>query len=375
MRILHFLDTLNRGGAETLVLDVCRNAASAGFNIDFATSGGGPLLVDFERSGVDLFHLKRRLPFDPVLISGLRKLIRDRTIDIIHTHQAVDALHALAAATGRPTRVVLTHHGIIPDRKNRLALRFLIPRVAHNIVVGKSVKKDYEAELELQFPTKTSVIYNGVDTKRLAPSGRDFRAELGISTAAPLIGMIGNFYPEARKDQMTLCRALPKVLAEFPDAHCVFAGQTMAGAESKLAQCVKFCRENEIDGNVSFLGGRSDVPDILSALDVFVFSSFKEGLPIAVNEAMLAGVPIIVSDIEPLLEATANGEYGKVFPVKNAETLSDKILKLLRDDDLRQSLAEKAFQYASENFSIEAHLRELKKLYQSLLESGEKKGL
>jgi glycosyltransferase involved in cell wall biosynthesis len=368
MRVLHFLDTLSRGGAETLVLDVCRNAGRADLDVDFVTSGGGLLLEEFERSGADFFRLKRRLPFDPVLVSGLRKIIINRKIDIIHTHQAVDALHALAARSGLPTRVVLTHHGIIPDRKNRLALRFLIPRVDHNIVVAQSMKKDYEAELKLRFPVKTSVIYNGVDTERLAPSSRNFRAELGVSTTAPLIGMIGHFYRESRKDQMTLCRALPKVFADFPNAHCVFAGQTMAGAESKFAECVNFCRENGIDGKVSFLGARSDVPDILSALDLFVFSSLKEGLPIAVNEAMLTCVPVIVSDIEPLLEATANGEYGEVFPVKNAEILSEKILKLLRDNDLRKHLADKALQYARENFSIEAHLRELKKLYQSLKE-------
>lgn len=368
MRVLHFLDTLNRGGAETLVLDVCRNAGRADLDIDFVTSGDGPLLEDFERSGVEVFRLKRRLPFDPVLVSSLRKIVLDRDIDIIHTHQAVDALHALAARSGLPIRVVLTHHGIIPDWKNRVALRFLIPRMAHNIVVGKSMKKAYEEELRLQFSDGTSAIYNGVDPDRLIPKGSKFRAELGISPTASLIGMIGHFYPEARKDQMTLCQALPKVFAEIPDTHCIFAGQTMAGAESKFAECLNFCHENGIGDKVSFLGGRSDVPDILSALDLFVFSSLKEGLPIAVNEAMLSGVPMIVSDIEPLLEATANGEYGEVFPVKNAEVLSEKIQKLLRDEDLRKNLADKALKYARENFSIEAHLRELKKLYQSLLD-------
>lgn len=368
MKILHLLDTLNRGGAETLVLDVCRNASRVDLDIAFVTSGGGHLLEEFESSGVAFFRLKRRLPFDPILVFGLRNIIINNKIDIIHTHQAVDALHALAARGRLPARVVLTHHGIIPDRKNHIALRFLIPRVDHNIVVAKSMKKDYEAELKLRFPIRTSVIYNGVDTQRLRPSGHQLRAELGISPTAPLIGMIGHFYPEARKDQMTLCRALPKVLAEFPDAYCIFAGQTMSGAEPKFAECVNFCRENGIDTKVNFLGGRSDVPDILSALDLFVFSSLKEGLPIALNEAMLAGVPVIVSDIEPLLEATANGEYGEVFPVKNAEILSEKILKLLRDDGLRKDLAERALHYARENFSIEAHLGELKKLYQSLLD-------
>lgn len=76
---------------------------------------------------------------------------------------------------------------------------------------------------------------------------------------------------------------------------------------------------------------------------------------------------MIVSDIEPLLEASGNGEFAEIFPVKNAEILSEKILKLLNDECLRRTLAEKAVRFASANFSIESHLRELKKLYQSLL--------
>ncbi|HEX8639176.1 MAG TPA: glycosyltransferase family 4 protein, partial [Pyrinomonadaceae bacterium] len=117
-----------------------------------------------------------------------------------------------------------------------------------------------------------------------------------------------------------------------------------------------------------FLGGRSDVPDVLAALDVFVCASMAEGLPIAVNEAMLARVPVIVSDIEPLLEASGGGKYAEVFPTKNADALSEKILMLLRNEASRKDLARRAFDFARENFSIEAHLRELKKLYESLIE-------
>ncbi|MEP7038550.1 MAG: glycosyltransferase, partial [Acidobacteriota bacterium] len=91
-------------------------------------------------------------------------------------------------------------------------------------------------------------------------------------------------------------------------------------------------------------------------------------LPIAMTEAMLAKVPLIVSDIEPLLEASENGKYAEVFPVKNAEVLSEKILQLLKNKQLREDLANRANKFAKENFSIEAHLKKLKKLYDSLLE-------
>ena len=130
---------------------------------------------------------------------------------------------------------------------------------------------------------------------------------------------------------------------------------------------MRICREAGISDRVSFLGSRNDVADILEALDVYVFSSYYEGLPVAVTEAMLAGVPMIVSDIEPLREATDNGQYAEIFPVEDFETLANKMLHLATDEDARRMQAKQAQQFALDNFSIDAHFRELKKIYEKLL--------
>jgi len=367
IKVLHLLDSLNRGGAEMLILDVCRNAKANDLDLTLAATGGGALETDFENSGVEFVRLKRRLPIDLRVIVQLRKIIKDREIEIVHTQQAVEAVHAYLACQGTKTRIVLTHQGFIHDKKNLLTLRFLIPRVSINVVVSRALVKWYESENGLKFPANTKILHNGVDEKRLTGDGEKFKRELGLADGDLLIGMIANFYRNPRKDQMTVCRALPKVFAEIENAHCVFAGKVEAGAEDKFKECIDFCLAYNISDRVHFLGGRSDVPEILAALDFFVFSSLQEGLPVAAAEAMLARVPLIVSDIEPLLEASANGEYAEVFPVGNHEILSEKITKFLQDKNLREDLATRAFHYARENFSIEAHLRELKKLYQSIL--------
>lgn len=368
MKILHFLDTVGRGGAETLVLDVCRNAKKAGIEIFFANAGGGALENDFKSSGAKYFRINRRFPFDLYLVSDLRKIIRDNDIEIIHTHQAVEGLHAVAAVFGMKTKVVLTHHGIVPDKKNLFATKFLLKRVAHNILVGRESKKNYKREYNFHFPENTSIIYNGVDETRLRPSRKDFRKEIKVSNDTLLIGMVGNFYAEPRKDQMTLCLALPKIFNEMPNIQCVFAGKIFDGAEEKFNECVQFCKSNGIAEKVHFLGARNDIPDILAALDVFVCSSLAEGLPIAVNEAMLTGIPTVVSDIPPLLEASKNGEFAEVFKTQNADELSEKILKLLKNVNLREELGSRALKFAHENFSIEAHLKNLKNLYKEILE-------
>ena len=367
MKILHLLDSVNRGGAEILALDVCRSARKHDIELTFVTTKGGALEEDFRASGAEFFRLNRRLPLDFNIVLKLRKIIKKNKIQIVHGHQPVDGLHLLLATVGLPVKRVLSFHGFITDAKNRRAAKALIPQMDANLTVSLALQNWLAEKDKLETEKNFQVLYNGVDENRLKPTGKSLKKELGLDENAILFGMIGNFYRDPRKDQITLCRALPKVFAEIENAHCVFAGGIEAGAEEKLQICADFCKENNIAGRVHFLGARSDVPDILAALDLFVFSSLHEGLPIAVNEAMLANVPMIVSDVEPLLEASDNGKFAEVFHTQDAVELSEKILKLLQNKGLREELGNRALEFARENFSIEAHLRRLKKLYSSLL--------
>ena len=367
MKILHLLDSVNRGGAEAQALDVCRNAARFGMEMTLVSAGGGVLENDFRASGAEYIPLKRKLPIDVYFASQLRRIIKERHVEIVHGYQAVDGLHLYLATRGlKDVRRVLSFQGFIADRKNRVTSKFLIPRMDANIVVSRGMQRWLEETDGLDTSRNFRLIYNGADPERLRPTGRSLREELGLANDSLLVGMVGNFYRDPRKDQMTVCRALPSVFARLGNAHCLFAGRIEEGAEDKMADCLNFCIEHGIADRVHFLGGRSDVPDILAALDVFVFSSLHEGLPVAVSEAMLAGMPMIVSDIEPLLEATSNGEFADVFPVGDDVALSNTLSSLLADPDKRRDLADRAKAFALDNFSIDSHMRELVKLYRSL---------
>lgn len=367
MKVAHLQDSLNRGGAEILALDICRNAKLNNLDLTFITTGDGALKEDFRNSGVEFIELKRTLPIDPKVIFQLRKLIKNRKIDVVHTHQSVEAIHAYLAAKGTTTKIILTHHGYIPDQKNLYALRFLLPRVAQNVVVSRALLNWYAKEINLNFPQNTQVIYNGVDTERLSSQSNKLNAELGLAENSRLFGMIGNFYRDPRKDQLTVCKALPKVFDKIENAYFVFVGKTENGAQEKLEECARFCAEHKISDRVFFLGARSDVPKILNSLDIFVLSSLHEGLPIAVLEAMLAGVSCVLSNIEPLLEVSKRGEYARIFQTQNVEDLAEKIIALAENEHLRLKLAKAAKIYAEENFSIEAHIARLKKLYESTI--------
>ncbi len=368
MKVLHTLDSLNRGGAETLALDVCRSAKRFGVDITFVATGGGELEEDFKNSGVEFIRLQRDLPFDLNLIWKIRKIIKERDIKIVQGYQPVEALHLYFATVGmKDVYVIQSHQGYIEGKKNVLTAKYLSPFLDANISCSRGLFPWIREEIGLDTSKNFYLIHNGIDKDRLSPSGHSLKTELGFSEESILLGMVANFRPDETKDQMTVCRALPTVLKEFDNANFVFVGRVTEGGEENFDDCINFCDQNGIGEKVFFLGGRDDVPDVLNSLDLFVFSSLKEGLPLAVVEAMFAEIPLVVSDIPPLLEATNNGKCAEVFKIKDANELSEKILKLLENKDLRENLAEEAFEYAQQNFSIDAHFRSLKLLYSDLL--------
>ncbi|MFN2491448.1 MAG: glycosyltransferase family 4 protein [Pyrinomonadaceae bacterium] len=367
MRVAHILDSLNRGGAEMLELDVCRNAKSNGLDLIFIATGGGDLEEDFLHSGVEFMRLQRKLPIDLGLAGRLRKAIQDRDVNIVHSHQAVDALHVYLATRGTGVKTVLSHHGGSLDAKNQIALKFLVPLMDANIAVSQDLLEHLAAENKLDTSKNFFVLYNGVDNKRLRPAGgRALRGELGLAEGK-ILGMIANFYPGARKGQLTVCKSLPLFFSRTTAAHFAFIGGSSPAAPQVYDECVDFCRHAGISDRVHFLGKRADIPEVLHSLDLFVFSSLQEGgLPIAVIEAFMVGLPCLISDIGPLREVSGDGKYARLFEAGNAEDLARQLRELIDDSKSRARLGAQAREWAMQQFSIDTYLEILTRLYATL---------
>jgi L-malate glycosyltransferase len=366
IKVLHILDSLNRGGAETMELDLCRNAAANGLDLTFVATGGGDLEQEFRNSGVDFIRLNRRLPVDLRLVSKLRRIIKERHISVAHSHQPVEALHLYLATRGSDVKCVLTLHGVYAGTKNDLALKFVLPRMDARVVLGKDLAAWLAKEQGIDTNLSFVRINNGVDPARLLSTRRTLRTELGLAEDATLLGMIANFYADRRKDQLTVCKALPKLFARHPEAQFVFVGNS-SEAPHLFADCISLCGDQNISDRVHFLGKRSDIPDVLNSLDLFVLSSRWEGSPISVIEAMMAGVPTVLSDIAPLKEVSGDGEFAVLFHTGDADDLASKLIQAADDREYRARLAASAKQWAVGRFGIEEHIANLLRLYGSLL--------
>ena len=195
IKVLHTLDSLNRGGAGIMTLDVCRNARANGLDLTFLATGGGDLEEDFRRSDFEYVRLERKLPIDPQLVSQIRQIVRKREIQIVHSHQPVEALHMYLATRNSGIKRVLTVHGPLSGVKNELAFRYVINRTDGVVAISRELQTWLKGNLSHDTNGNVPLIKNGVDLKRLQSHGDDLRSELNLPRETQLAGMIANFRP------------------------------------------------------------------------------------------------------------------------------------------------------------------------------------
>ena len=141
------------------------------------------------------------------------------------------------------------------------------------------------------------------------------------------LGMVARL--EKHKDQATLIKAIPKILKLGLEVNLFIIGDG-----SKRKNLEELSLKLGIGERVNFMGSRRDIPNILSKLDIFIFSAKEdEGFGIALAEAMVAGLPILASDAGACLEILNNGEYGYLFKKGNSEDLALKVLQISKDFD------------------------------------------
>jgi glycosyltransferase involved in cell wall biosynthesis len=161
-----------------------------------------------------------------------------------------------------------------------------------------------------------------------------------------------------QKDPMTMLAAFERVGA---DAHFVIIGDGPMRAafdEERAASCIA--------GRLEVTGIRGDVADLIGELDVFVLTSLWEGLPLAMIEAMAAGVPIVASRVDGISEAVTDGVEGFLVPPKDTDGFAARIRTLLEDEVLRKRMGDAALE-GSAAFDIATMIRRHDALYQRLL--------
>jgi glycosyltransferase involved in cell wall biosynthesis len=289
-------------------------------------------------------------------------LVRYR-IQIIHTNSYVPGNYARLAAAALRVPVIIDHwHGFSHfNRKRRCICRWLGRVTDLSLAVSRGVM-DYIIEQCALDPAQVRVVHNGVDLARLRRHRprTEVRRELGLAPEAVVVGLVARLdhWGKGHRDFFT-------ALATLPDGYPVEA--LIIGGGRREAEMRRLAAELGLAGRVHFLGQRDDVPDLLSALDLFVLPSHSEGVSLALLEAMAAGLPVIVSRVGGLPEVVTDGENGLLIPPKDTEALTQALACLLADPALAQRLGANARRHVEENFSLERLGREINGIYTELI--------
>ncbi len=289
-------------------------------------------------------------------------LVRYR-IQIIHTNSYVPGNYARLAAAALRVPVIIDHwHGFSHfNRKRRLICRGLGRVTDLSLAVSQGVK-DYIIEQCALDPAKVRVVPNGVDLARLRRHRprTEVRRELGLAPEAVAVGLVARLdhWGKGHREFFT-------ALAALPDGYPVEA--LIIGGGRREAEMRRLAAELGLAGRVHFLGQRDDVPDLLSALDLFVLPSHSEGVSLALLEAMAAGLPVIATAVGGLPEVVTDGDNGLLVPPEDPEALATALERLLEDPALAQRLGANARRHVEENFSLERLGREINEIYTELI--------
>jgi glycosyltransferase involved in cell wall biosynthesis len=373
-KILHIITGLRTGGAEMMLYKLLSRMDRAAFEAEvISLTDIGPVGKKIQNLGIPVraLGMKRRLTDLSALLKLARWIRRDPP-DLIQTWMYhANLIGSLAAKLSGGIPVVwnirrsnLDH---LADKRTTIWTAKVCARLSERlpvrIVCCSEASRQAHAELGYA-GHKMTVIPNGFDLAAFKPesdSKLSVCRELGISKDAPLIGLVGRFDPQ--KDHRNFIHAAALLNVHVPEAQFLLCGDQVTWENSKLARWIE---ASGIAGRFHLLGRRDDMPRLTAALDIASSSSYTEGFPNVIGEAMACGVPCVVTDVGD--SALIVGNTGRVVPHKNSEALAAAWNDLIKmGPEGRKQLGLSARRRVEENYSLPAIVSKYETLYQELL--------
>ena len=316
--------------------------------------------------GIPVHHLGRGR-FDPRIVGDLVSLARARGARLLHVHGYAAADFGRLAARAVGAKLVLHEHFADPRMPayQAVADRLLRHRTDAAIAVSRSTR-DFLVRQRFVPEDRVRLIWNGAPLEDFAPvsaeRARRTREELGIPEGALVFGTIGRL--NAQKGHRFLLDAAARVLPRVPASRALIVGDG-----DLMGELRRQTAGLGIADRVVFAGHRTEVPDLLGALDVFCISSLYEGTPLALFEAMAAGRAIVSTAVDGCREVLEDGVNGILVPPAEARALADGLERVLGDSALREALGRHALA-ASGRYDVRACVDQMQALYDELLAAG-----
>lgn len=342
--ILFFPRTMDLGGTENVVLQLCEIFKPLVNNI-VACSCGGENVECLEKMGIKHYLIPDIEDKSPSVMlktaKQLRKIVRDENITVIHTHHRMAAFYVAALRLYKKCSFINTSHNTFYDKK--FLTRFAYKH-AELIACGSMVKKNLVDFFSIP-DEKVTVIRNAI-----APFDglvvKDETIEKLRREGCFIVGNIGRL--SEQKGMEYYIQALPEVLKKHPKTHFLIIG---AGElENSLKEQA---RQLKFENNLHFLGYRSDIQNLISQLDLVVLSSLWEGLPLAPIEAFSVGKTVVATAVDGTVEIVEDGKSGRLIEPKKPEQIAENVIWMIEHPEEKKLMEQEAKKHYEQEFSIE----------------------
>lgn len=372
LKILFVIDGIEFGGGERVFAQIINSLPQDRFKSFLATTSNKAFTNTIKVQDITIFPMDFKNRYNVAILLRLMRIIKEQRIDIVHGQGARAEFYARLAAgfSGRKTyvstvAVPVEGYDVGPLKKllYRAFDRFSEGYVNRFIVVSDSLVK---AMVHGHGVAREKVIkiYNGIETDIYQPADHSanrhrIREEFRVADKEILIGAIGRLtWPKGFE---FFIQAIPDILQALPNARFLLVGD---GALRHNLETL--ARSLNLQNHLLFAGQRTDIRDILTALDVVVVPSIQEGFPVLTLEAMAMEKPIVATEIDGITEQITDGMEGLLVPPRVPAAIAQATIRLKNDQHTARLLGRNARKRVLRDFSIHKMMAETIKVYETL---------
>lgn len=350
MRILEIISPSNIGGAENYVVNISKKLKEKKHEVFIITSNNEAFKDFLKKNGLSFYISDMFFKFDILSILKISHFAKKHKIDIIHTH--LSKANVIGALAGRISNIktVSTCHGL--NKKNQYIFSdktICVSKAVFKYLASQGIKED-----------RLCLIYNGIDINKFNPE--DYKKKDILNNSIDLnIGMVSRLSSE--KGANYFIEAAAYILKNIQNVRFFIAG--IGELKEKL---IEQSKKLGIDSRVYFVGFIEEkLSSFLNELDIVIFPSLKEGLPLSLLEAMAMKKCVIVSKAGGMPEVVEDGKNGFIVDIGNAMDIKDAVIKLNNDKGLILAIGEKAKKTVINNFTLDLMADNIEKLFKDMI--------
>lgn len=369
INILFISITSSTGGGPAHIYSILKNIDRTKFNTFVVSPNDGEYFEKFKLYSnvidIDLRHnyLKN--------ILKIKKIVKDNNIHICHSHGRGAGIYSRPLKIIKSSlKVVHTFHGIHYERCGAIKkfLNLTVERLLRNFTdccIAVS-QKEYEEALRLKMAKKNHIymIYNGIEIEKFNVNieKKLVLRKLGIdiSDYKYIVGCFGRLHYE--KGQLNLIKAFKKFNMEYPDSLLLLIGD---GPDKSLI--LDSIKEFKLENNVELRGFQSNIPELLQSIDLYVSSSYKEGLPYILIEALASKTLVVATRTTGNDEIIFDKKTGLLCEVGNPDSLCEKMIEIKKRPNDNETYIQNGIKMVKQRFDIKIMIEKLSKIYEEIL--------